>query len=240
MGENSPPLFHRQGKRQQMGGDLWEGASLSTEGLSEGAPASRSPAKRSGAQLSLKARTSVYASFSALVQLGKALFGFNIHGRCSQRTAIPPSAAVPYGLAWSVLPRLSLFSSLFWVNLSRTCRGGCYPAVLGRENYLQEESSCLIRTWAHTDASSCCLQLSSGEATALPSPMGSRSSWSAFWAKEGPQNCSTRERVKKVLSCLLHNPISRLSGGTLLGRGVLLQWLRLEDNVEQRGLLRSC
>lgn len=139
MGENSPPLFHQQGKRQQIGGDLCEGALLSTDSLCEVAPASRSTAKRSGAQLSPKARTLVCPSFSTLVQLGRALFGFNLHGRCSQGTAIPPSAAVPYSLAWSVLPRLSLFPPLFWVNLSRAWRGGCYPAVLGRENYLQGE-----------------------------------------------------------------------------------------------------
>lgn len=196
MGENSPPLFH-----QQIEGDLCEGVLPSTKGLHEVAPARRSPAKRSGAQLGLEARTLVCPSFSILVQLGRAMFGFNLHGRCSQGTAIPPSAAVPYSLARSVLPGLNLVPPLSWVNLSRAWRGGCYPAMLGRGNHLQGESSCLIRSWAHTGASSCYLQLSSGEAATLPSPMGSRNSWSAFWAKEGPQHFSTRVRLKKTLSC---------------------------------------
>lgn len=72
------------------------------------------------------------------------------------------------------------------LNLSGAWRGGCHPPVLGRENYLQGERSCLIRCWAHAGASSCCLQFTSGEAVTLPLPRGSRNSWSTFQSKHDP------------------------------------------------------
>lgn len=92
------------------------------------------------------------------------------------------------------------------LNLSGAWRGGCHPPVLGRENYLQGERSCLIRCWAHAGASSCCLQFTSGEAVTLPLPMGSRNSWSIFQSKHDPQHLTARAVEKPTLAPLLSLP----------------------------------
>lgn len=104
---------------------------------------------------------------------------------------------------WHWVPRVLARAGLFPGTdaPAERLRGlGCRPPVLGRENYLQGVH--LIRCWAHTGASSCCLWFTSGEAVTLPVPMGSRNSWSTFQSKHDPQHLTARAVEKPTLAPL--------------------------------------